>query len=72
MPQFITVSGAYGRDYKSVKAARADWDAGKDFIIRSLGYHTYMNRQDWGGEVIMLRYQRDTKVGILAGKNGKE
>jgi len=31
----ITVSPAYGRDYKSAKAAKADWDDGKDFIVCS-------------------------------------
>ena len=72
MPAYITVSGAYGRDYTSVKQARVDWDNGKDFVIRSLGYHTYMSRSDWGGEVIMLRYARDAKIGVLAGRNGRE
>ena len=31
----LIVSGAYGRDYKSAKAAKADWNAEKDFIIRT-------------------------------------
>jgi len=30
---FVTVVPAYGRDYTSGKAAKADWDANKDFII---------------------------------------
>ena len=29
----ITVIPAYGRDYRSAKAAKQDWIAGKDFII---------------------------------------
>jgi hypothetical protein len=33
-----------------------------------VGHHRYMNIQDWGGETIMLRYQRDTKIGLLAGR----
>lgn len=34
---YVTVTPAYGRDYKSAKAARADWDAGKDFILQAFG-----------------------------------
>lgn len=29
----MLVVPAYGRDYKSAKEAKADWKAGKDFII---------------------------------------
>ena len=31
---YPTVTPAYGRDYKSGKAAKADWKAGKDFILQ--------------------------------------
>ena len=31
----MTLTPAYGRDYKSAKAAKADYDAGKDFIVAS-------------------------------------
>ena len=60
----LTVSGAYGRDYKSVKAVKADWNAGKDFIIRTFGPDDgrYINKADATGIAIMVRYQRDTKI----------
>lgn len=29
----MTLKPAYGRDYKSAKAVRADWEVGKDFIV---------------------------------------
>lgn len=32
-----TISGAYGRDYKSGKAAKADFEANKDFKIEDFG-----------------------------------
>lgn len=32
----ITLSPAYGRDYKSKKAAQADFDSNKDFIIEDI------------------------------------
>lgn len=31
---YVTVTPAYGRDYKSAKAAKADWNADKDFILQ--------------------------------------
>jgi hypothetical protein len=33
----MTVSPAFGRDYKSKAAALADWAAGKDFLIEGVG-----------------------------------
>jgi len=33
---YLTVTPAYGRDYKSAKAAKEDWNSGKDFIISDL------------------------------------
>ena len=32
----LTLTPAYGRDYKSKKAAIADWKANKDFIIANI------------------------------------
>lgn len=62
----ITVSGAYGRDYKSRAGILADWNAGKDFTIRTLGHRSYINRQDAAGMgSITVRYQRDRKVTVI-------
>jgi len=60
----MTVSGAYGRDYKSAKAIKADWDAGKDFVIRDLfsGGGTYVNKADAGRQSVMGRYSADRKI----------
>jgi len=32
----LTLTPAYGRDYKNGKEVRADWAAGKDFIVSNL------------------------------------
>jgi hypothetical protein len=37
MQKHVTLSPAYGRDYKSAKAVKADYDAGKDFILNAFG-----------------------------------
>jgi hypothetical protein len=34
----MTLTPAYGRDYKTAKAVKADWKAGKDFIIADFGH----------------------------------
>ena len=63
----ITVIPAYGRDYTSAKAAIADWNAGKDFIVASM--HSpyagkYVNRDDAAREMlqVMIRYAKLTKI----------
>ena len=60
----VTVTPAYGRDYKSAKAAKADWHDGKDFIIRDIS-HPYDGKpasiRDLSSGVI-IRYSRLTKV----------
>jgi hypothetical protein len=64
----ITVSGAYGRDYRSKAAAIADWNADKDFRVRSMGMGGYVNRADalrTSAEHIHIRYRKDTMVVII-------
>lgn len=34
---FLTLVPAYGRDYKSQKEVKADWESGKDFRINTYG-----------------------------------
>jgi hypothetical protein len=64
MTTYIEVSGAYGRDYTSAKAAKADWAAGKDFAIQTIGNRGYINKADAdrAGVKVMIRYARMTKV----------
>lgn len=63
----ITVTPAYGRDYKSAKAVKADWDAGKDFTVAdffSPWDGMKVNREDATREglTVSARYDRMTKV----------
>lgn len=65
--QYITVSGAYGRKYNSIKQAKQDWADGMDFFIRTIGQHSYINKDDLQpGMVIMCRYHNDEKIAELA------
>ena len=61
----LTVIPAYGRDYTTAKAARADWKAGKDFLIANF-MHRYDGKpisiRDAGSESIMIRFDRMTKI----------
>ena len=60
---YITVSGAYGRDYKSKAEALKDWNNHRDFIIRTVGYRgTYINKPDAEGLNINIRYSEDRKI----------
>ena len=63
----MTLTPAYGRDYRSKKAVLADWEAGKDFIVNNYsGSGTYINKEGAIREkltkVISFRYNKLTRV----------
>ena len=63
---YVTVSGAYGRDYKSAKAAKKDWKDGKDFIIRSVHVSgTYISNRDCKNTTVNIRFWNDRKICVV-------
>ena len=65
MPTTMTVTPAYGRDYKSKAATLADWNAGLDFVVASIHEGgRYINRADavQAGLDVWIRYSRLTKI----------
>jgi len=68
---YMEVGPAYGRDYKSLKEAKADWDADKDFVVLDWGPHEgkYLNKSQatsaFPGTVFMVRYKAMTQTGEL-------
>jgi hypothetical protein len=63
----MTLTPAYGRDYKSAKAAKADFAADKDFVINDImspDDGRYVNRSQLSGQTVMLRFKelRNTTV----------
>ncbi len=62
----LTLSPAYGRDYKSKAAVQKDWDEGKDFIIETLHHPDCgrpMNKEQVSdGEAISIRYKVMTAI----------
>ncbi len=65
----ITVTPAYGRDYKTAKEVEADWEAGKDFRISDMSHPndgSYVNKQDAPkGGTIKIRFARLTKIASI-------
>jgi len=64
----ITLTPAYGRDYKTAKAVRSDWNIGKDFIISDI--HSRWdgkpaNNTDMRGEQVMIRFNGLRKVTVI-------
>jgi hypothetical protein len=58
-----TITPAYGRDYKSKKAAIEDFEAGKDFVYNKMGEQGYCSIRDFEpGSTIMIRYKKLTMV----------
>lgn len=65
----LTLVPAFGRDYKSAKAVKADWDAGKDFLIAQYLHPydgKYINKpQHPAGTTIQIRYDKRTKMCVI-------
>lgn len=59
---YIEVTPAYGRDYTNQKAARADWDADKDFRETSTGSYVNKTQAQEMGLSVIIRYDKDRKV----------
>jgi len=56
---------AYGRDYKSAKAAKHDYYSEKDFKFNKLNHRNdgaYCSCRDFPNEVITIRYNRGRNV----------
>lgn len=65
----MTLTPAYGRDYKSQKAVKADWDADKDFIIADF-FHPdcgrYVNKAQLPAPgTVNIRYAGLAKVMVI-------
>ena len=62
----MTLTPAYGRDYKSKKEVQADLDAGKDFKVASMfNGGGYINKADMlreGIKNVMIRYKKLTQI----------
>lgn len=73
MSRSITVSPAYGRDYKSSAAALADWEDNKDFLVEavwpSCPTGRYVNKSDVIRIIpdaeVRIRFKRKTEVVIV-------
>lgn len=66
----MTLTPAYGRDYKSKAAVVADFKAGKDFIIADFMHPDsgrYVNRADLQGSArqVNIRYNRLRSVAVV-------
>ena len=68
---YLTVSPAYGRDFKSQKEAKAAWEEGKDFVVRDMMSKwcgCYINKADAkanGVTGINIRFSQDRKVAVV-------
>jgi hypothetical protein len=61
----IIITPAYGRDYKSAKSALVDFDANKDFIVKSFSSPwdgKPVNKEQLSGYVVQIRFDKLRKV----------
>jgi hypothetical protein len=59
---WIEVTPAYGRDYTTAKAAKADWKDGKDFRETSTGSYVTKAEAEAQGLSVTIRYGKLLKV----------
>lgn len=59
---WIEVEPAYGRDYTTAKAAKADWAAGKDFRETTTGSYVTKAEAKKQGLKVTIRYAKSLKV----------
>lgn len=59
---YVEVLPAYGRDYRSAGAAKADWKRGVDFIEATT--RRYCSQRDFTGPdvKVIIRYDQQRKV----------
>lgn len=65
---FTTLTPAYGRDYKSVKALKEDIKANKDFIINDISSPwdgKACSPTDFKGEQVQFRYNKLQRVVVI-------
>jgi len=71
----MTLTPAYGRDYTSAEAVKADWDANKDFLIADVSspYNGKpLNKQDAPAGTYNIRYNKKTQVCVIKVKAEKK
>lgn len=65
----MTLTPAYGRDYKSAKEAKAAYNAGDDFVLNSFdGSSGYINKEqvdELKPRYINIRYSELRKVTVV-------
>lgn len=63
----LTLTPAYGRDYKSAREVREAWNAGKDFLVADFG-HPYEGKpinKAQARETVNIRFSRLRKVVVI-------
>jgi len=71
MTNRMTVTPAYGREYKTQKSAKADWDADMDFIVADL-HNPYDGKpinltqaREVGLDEVTLRFDSLRKIAVV-------
>jgi hypothetical protein len=68
MANWLELTPAYGRDYKSQKAVKEDWNADKDFVEAFSGSYINKSGAAAGGYSVTIRYAKLQKVLAIAHK----
>ena len=66
----MTLTPAYGRDYKNKAEAIADWESDKDFMAHTFNAQGYINKSQAEktlpkGTTLQIRYKKQTQIVIV-------
>ena len=64
----ITLTPAYGRDFKNGKEAEANFRAGKDWVVADVMHRyagSYCSIKDLAGETVKLRFKKNANFKVI-------
>ena len=65
---YLTLTPAYGRDYKSAAAARKDYFDNKDFVINQIMHPydgKYVNKEQLPDTTVNIRYKKLANITVV-------
>lgn len=63
---YYTLTPAYGRDYRTAKDAKADFEAGNDFILNSYDGNGLINKEQLNRPCqVNIRFAKQAKLTVV-------
>ena len=68
--RYVSVTPAYGVDYKTQAEVKQAYDDGRDFKVHDYELHGYVNKNDKPSDVaLVVRYNKSSRTMIIGEKD---